>query len=97
MTSVNVINVTKFERLAFDTAQLYVSKKMWYYILSSVYKVLIHGENVIRHYSMLPLGQLPEDAQEDYKCFRLYHAGKHSRIATNEDILNFCILRTLST
>lgn len=41
---------------------------------------------------MLPLGQLSEDAQEarnkDYKRFRLYHAKKCSRVATNEDVLH---------
>lgn len=92
MSSGKVINATKFGQYALDTAQRYVNKYMWYYMPSSVHKVLIHGESVIRHYSVLPLGQLSEDAQEsrnkDYKRFRLHHARKCSRIATNEDVLH---------
>ncbi|KAL4705902.1 hypothetical protein ACJJTC_017484 [Scirpophaga incertulas] len=58
------IDATKFGQYAFDTAQLYVNKYKWFYMPSSVHKVLIHGESVIRHFSVLPLGQLSEDAQE---------------------------------
>ncbi|KAL4714906.1 hypothetical protein ACJJTC_014277 [Scirpophaga incertulas] len=86
------IDATKFGQYAFDTAQLYVNKYKWFYMPSSVHKVLIHGESVIRHFSVLPLGQLSEDAQEsrnkDYKQFRVHHARKCSRAATNEDILH---------
>ncbi|KAL4720538.1 hypothetical protein ACJJTC_001434 [Scirpophaga incertulas] len=68
------IDATKFGQYAFDTAQLYVNKYKWFYMPSSVHKVLIHGESVIRHFSVLPLGQLSEDAQEsrnkDYKQFQ---------------------------
>lgn len=92
MSSGKNINATEFGRYAYDTAQLFVTKYRWYYMPSSVHKVLIHGESVIRHYSLLPLGQLSEDAQEsrnkDYKRFRLHHARKCSRIATNEDVLH---------
>lgn len=92
MSSGRGIDATKFGQYAFDTAQLYVNKYKWYYMPSSVHKVLIHGESVIRHFSVLPLGQLSEDAQEsrnkDYKQFRLHHARKCSRAATNEDVIH---------
>lgn len=56
------------------------------------HKVLIHCESVIRYFSVLPLGQLSENAQEsrnkDYKQFRLHHARQCSRVATNEDVLH---------
>lgn len=59
---------------------------------SSVHKVLIHGESIITYNSILPLGQLSEDAQEsrnkDYKKFRLHHSRKCSRTATNEDVFH---------
>ena len=64
----------------------------WYYMPSSVHKILIHGERIIRHFVIVPIGQLSEDAQEsrnkDYKKFRLHHARKSSRSATNEDVLH---------
>ena len=86
------INPQKFGRYAFKTAQLYVSKYKWYYMPSSLHKVLIHGENIIRYNAVLPLGQLSEEAQEsrnkDYKFYRLHHARKCSRSATNEDVFN---------
>lgn len=92
MSSGKRINAKKFGEYALDTAQVYVNKYMWYYMPSSVHKVLIHGESVIRHYSVLPLGQLSEDAQEsrnkDYKRYRLHHARKCSRMATNEDVVH---------
>ena len=59
---------------------------------SSVHKILIHGESIINHFAVLPIGQLSEDAQEsrnkDYKNFRLHHARKCSRSATNEDVFH---------
>ena len=59
---------------------------------ASVHKVLMHGQNVIQYHSLLPLGQLSEDAQEarnkDYKFYRLHHARKCSRTSTNEDVMH---------
>lgn len=86
------INAQKFGEYAFKTAELFVNKYNWYYMPSSVHKILIHGENIIRYNAVLPLGQLSEDAQEsrnkDYKLFRLHHSRKCSRLATNEDVFH---------
>lgn len=87
-----MIDSKKFGVYALETARLYVSKYNWYYMPSSVHKILIHGESIIQHFAVLPIGQLSEDAQEsrnkDYKRFRLHHARKCSRSATNEDVFH---------
>ncbi|CAH2091615.1 unnamed protein product [Euphydryas editha] len=87
-----MIDSKKFGIYALETARLFVNKYNWYYMPSSVYKILIHGESVINHFAVLPIGQLSEDAQEsrnkDYKKFRLHHARKCSRTATNEDVFH---------
>lgn len=92
MSSGIAINATKFGRYAMDTAQIFVNNYNWYYMPSSLHKVLIHGESVIRHFAILPIGQLSEDAQEarnkDYRRYRLHHSRKCSRSATNEDVLH---------
>ncbi|XP_076248005.1 uncharacterized protein LOC143187644 [Calliopsis andreniformis] len=63
----------------------------WYYMPSTVHKLLIHGAEVIQT-AALPIGQLSEEAQEnrnkDYKTFRLHHARKISRLTTNEDVFH---------
>lgn len=86
------VNREKFGEYTRATAQLYVTKYMWYKMPSSVHKILIHGESIIRHFAVLPIGNLSEDAQEsrnkDYKNIRLYHARKCSRSATNEDVFH---------
>lgn len=87
-----MINAEKFGSYAMETARIYVSNYAWYYMPSSVHKILIHGENIIKHFAVLPIGQLSEDAQEsrnkEYKKFRLHHARKCSRSATNEDVFH---------
>jgi hypothetical protein len=87
-----MIDDKKFGDYALETARIYVSKYSWYYMPSSVHKILIHGESIISHFAVLPIGQLSEDAQEsrnkDYKKFRLHHARKCSRIATNQDVFH---------
>lgn len=92
MSSGMAINSKKFGEYAYSTAQLYVNIYNWYYMPSSVHKILIHGEKIIEYYAILPIGQLSEDAQEsrnkDYKKFRLHHSRKCSRVATNEDVFH---------
>lgn len=86
------IDPKQFGDYALETAKLYVKKYNWYYMPSSVHKILIHGESIINHFAVLPIGQLSEDAQEsrnkDYKRYRLHHSRKCSRSATNEDVFN---------
>lgn len=85
-----MIDAEKFGNYALETAKLYVEKYKWYYMPSSVHKILIHGKSIINHFAILPMGQLSEDAQEsrnkDYKMYRLHHSRKCSRLATNEDV-----------
>lgn len=92
MSSGKSINSKKFGSYARGTAEYYVQHYKWYYMPTSVHKVLIHGENVIKYHALLPLGQLSEDAQEarnkDYKSFRYHHARKCSRSSTNEDVFH---------
>lgn len=51
---------------------------------------MYHGEQIIQH-SMLPIGDLSEEAQEkrnkDYRFFREHNTRKMSRCFTNEDLL----------
>lgn len=90
LSSGMMIDPEKFGEYAIETARIYVSNYDWYYMPSSVHKILIHGQNVIKHFAVLPIGQLSEDAQEsrnkDYRNIRLHHARKCSRSATNEDV-----------
>ena len=70
----------------------HIDSGSFYYMPPSVHKILLHGESIIKHFAVLPIGQLSEDAQEscnkDYKKFRLYHARKCSRSDTNEDVFH---------
>ena len=87
-----MINAESFGSYAVETASVYVTNYGWYYMPSSVHKILLHGENIIKHIAVLPIGHLSKDAQEssnkDYKKFRLYHARKCSRSDTNEDVFH---------
>lgn len=86
------IDVVKFEEYAQATMQLYLDLYSWYYIPSSVHKVLMHGAAIIESFGLIPIGQLSEEAAEarnkDFRRYRQHHSRKCSRKATNEDILN---------
>jgi len=56
MSSGYDINLEKFEAYTLETAELYVSLYPWYYMPSSVHKILIHGTDVIRS-ALLPIGK----------------------------------------
>ena len=87
-----MMNAESFGSYAVETARIYVTNYGWYYMPSSVHKISLHGENIIKHFSVLPIAQLSEDAQEsrnkDYKKFRLYHARKCYRSDANEDVFH---------
>lgn len=87
------VDAEKFGRFAMDTAKLYVELYPWYYMPSSVHKILIHGAKIINHHTV-PIGMLSEEAQEhrnkDLKEFRR-KSRKCSRTNSNEDIIHtFC-------
>ncbi|XP_044572242.1 uncharacterized protein LOC123257406 [Drosophila ananassae] len=89
------INVEKFRKLALDTARELTTKYSWYYLPSSVHKILIHAPDVIK-YALVSIGELSEEAAEsrnkDVKKYRLNHTRKTSRIATNRDLINRLLL-----
>ena len=83
------IDTNKFKIFCIETARLYVKKYPWYVMPPTVHKLLIHGSEVISK-SLLPIGQLSEEAQEarhkDLKRFREDFSRKCDREKTNEDI-----------
>lgn len=57
----------KFSVLLKDTATLYISNYPWYYMPSSVHKVLIHGCDVIKFFD-LPIGKYFHDNRCMFLC-----------------------------
>lgn len=94
MSSGFEINTQKFGEFAKDTAKLFVEKYPWFHMPASVHKILIHGATIINA-AILPIGQLPEEAQEcrnkDLKMYRRSHTRKMSRETTNDDLFR-CLL-----
>lgn len=72
--------------------QLYLDFNSWYYMPSSVHKVLMHGAAIIESFGLIPIGQLSEEAAEarnkKFRRYRQHHSRKCSRKATNKYILN---------
>ena len=91
LTSGQSIDEHKFESFAIKTAELFEEKYGWYYMPSSVHKILLHGSDIIQS-TCLPIGQLSEEASEsknkDFKRFRQISSRTCSRTATNEDVLH---------
>ena len=83
------INVLKFEGYVIATARQFVQLYPWYNMPTSVHKILVHGHRIIEQ-SLLPIGQMSEEAQESYnkviKKTRTDFARKCSRKKTMEDI-----------
>ncbi|XP_060859339.1 uncharacterized protein LOC132936600 [Metopolophium dirhodum] len=95
ISSHHEINSKTFKLYTLETAKLYVSLYPWYYMPSSVHKILIHGADIV-HYALLPMGQLSEEAAEaknkDLRKYREHHSRKCSRLNTNEDILHMLLV-----
>lgn len=49
------INIKKFGRYAYETAELFVALYSWYYMPVTVHKILIHGEKIIEEAIVVPL------------------------------------------
>lgn len=83
------IKTAEFSVYCRETADLYVKLYPWYYMPNAVHRLLIHGP-MIAELAEYPLGALSEEAQEAanklYKQYRLFHARKTGRLATNEDV-----------
>ena len=91
------INVVKFEEYALSTARRFVELYPWYYMPTSMHKIFIHRSQIIGS-SLLPIGQMSEEAQEScnkfIKKFRLDFSRKCIRTKTMEDV--FCRLLVTS-
>lgn len=89
------IDSVKFGIYAKDTAKLFVELYSWYYMPSSIHKILIHGEKIIEHF-IVPIGILSEEAQEarnkNYRSYRLFNSRKFSRKAGNEDVFHMLLV-----
>lgn len=89
------INVNAFRTYGMDTAKLYIQLYSWYYMPSSVHKVLIHGADIIQ-YAALPIGMLSEEALEsrnkDFRNIRESHTRKMSREKTMHDLFHYLLL-----
>lgn len=85
----------KFREYCYETAQMYILLYGWYYMPTTVHKLLIHGHEIIS-YSVLPIGIMSEDAQEsrnkDIARYRENFSRKSSRVNTNTDIFNRMII-----
>lgn len=85
------INSDAFGSYALETAEIFVKAYSWFYMPSSVHRILIHGADIINHFS-LPIGMMSEEALEarnkDYRNIRESNTRKNSRKNTMEDIIN---------
>ncbi|XP_077272350.1 uncharacterized protein LOC143902954 isoform X2 [Temnothorax americanus] len=83
------INLDNFRQYAVELAKKIVKSFDWYYMPTLVHKLLIHGPEIIQH-SVLPIGQMSEDAQEAcnkfFGIYRLHFAKKNYRQKTMEDV-----------
>lgn len=90
------INIDKFRDYCRDTALLYISLYPWYYMPSSIHKLLFHGADICQHFSFIPVGMLSEEASEarnkDFRHIRERHSRKTSRKNTNEDIMHYFLV-----
>lgn len=86
------VNTAAFAEYAIDTAKKFVELYPWYYMPSSIHKILIHGSDIIKA-AVLPIGMLSEEALEsrnkDFKKYRQYHTRKMSRDKTMQDLFNY--------
>lgn len=83
------ISEEKFNNYALELAKKLVQLYPWYYMPTLVHKLLIHGSEIIKH-SILPIGQMSEEAQEScnkfFKIYRENFARKSSRQKMMQDI-----------
>jgi hypothetical protein len=57
MNSGRPINVAQFKEYTLETAKLYVSLYPWFYMPSTIHKVLMHGAAIVES-AILPIGKL---------------------------------------
>ena len=80
-----------YNAYAIETTKMFVEEYGWFNMPMTVHKVLIHGTIIISS-TLLPIGQLTEEAQEarnkDIRKYRQYHTRKSSRRNSNQNLLN---------
>lgn len=95
LSSGHEINPITFQDYAIQTARDFVHLYPWYYMPTSMHKILIHGKEIINS-ALLPIGQMSEDAQESsnkyIKKFRTDFTRKCSRVNTMEDLFSRLLL-----
>lgn len=83
------INCEKFKLYAITVAKNFVRLYPWYFMPTTLHKILIHSYIVISS-AILPIGQLSEEAQEarnkDIRNYREGFSRKFSRTQNMEDI-----------
>lgn len=89
------IDMNKFDILTKQTRDLYLEHYNWYYMPSTLHKLLIHGKDIISYFD-LPIGHLSEEALEarhkEIRKNRLSHTRKTSRLHSNQDLMNILLL-----
>ncbi|XP_076660390.1 uncharacterized protein LOC143363727 [Halictus rubicundus] len=89
VSSGHKIDISKFKEYTIETARTFVELYPWYYMPTSMHKLLIHGPQIITS-SLLPIGQMSEEAQEashkHVKRIREDFSRKSSRTKTMEDV-----------
>lgn len=87
------IDVDAFTQYCMATAKLFVERYPWYYMPSSLHRILIHGPQIIKA-APLPIGMFSEEALEsrnkDFRKYRESYSRKFSRSKTMSDV--FCRL-----
>lgn len=90
------INIDIFRTYCRETAELYVHLYSWYYMPSSIHKLLVHGAEICRYFSFMPIGMLSEEASEaknkDFRNVRERHSRKINRKMTNTDIIHHFLI-----
>lgn len=90
------IKIPQFKQYCFETAEMYVKLYPWYYMPSSIHKLLIHGAEIIEHLSIVPIGHLSEEVSEsrnkDFRRYREHHSRKINYVACNEDVLHSLLI-----
>lgn len=75
--------------------QLYVELYGWHPMTPTMHKILMHGGQIIQN-SLLPIGQLSEEAAEarnkHFRSYRLNFVRKFSREECNLDVYNRLLL-----
>lgn len=85
------INIPKFRDYTEITAKKFVELYGWYYMPTTMHKILIHSHQIIDSL-ILPIGQMSEEAQEScnkyIKKFRRDFSRKCDRTKTMEDVFS---------